>query len=421
MVFAVIGLLLLLLLSGMPVAFCLGIAAVAGIYFCLGTFEPVPHIMWASLDNFTLTALPFFILAAGIMVAGNVTRHLVNAVYSFFGHMRAGPIVVGILSCALFSAISGSSVATAMAVGAIVVPALIARGYGPRISAGSVAAAGSLGILIPPSLMMIVYGSMAEVSVARLFLAGIVPGVVLALLLVAVSVYCVRGKRPSVDTPSTWAERGSSLKRAFWGLLMPVILMVLIYGGICTPTEAAVMAAVYTFIISLVFYRGFKVKDIPRVLAEGAGNSSMIMIIVASAMLLGYYFTLDGLPTRLVSAVVDLQLPWWGFLLAVNAVLLLLGCMLEVASICLVALPLLLPVLEHYDIDLVHFCIIMVINMELAVVTPPVGMNLFAISGVSRLPVTEVFRGALPYVLVILGFLLFVTFYPPFSLIFAGP
>jgi len=416
-----VGLLLVLLLGGLPIAFSLGLTGLLLLYLIIGesVMMAVPQMMFVAVDSFTLLSIPFFILTADLLIASGATKRLIEAVETLMGHWRGGLATVGVATCAFFSAVSGSSAATAVAVGSVLVPEMIRRGYHPAYSAGLVAVGGGLGILIPPSIPMIVYGAVAEESVGRLFIAGVLPGLVLTLALMAMGMYMLgRGREPLPR--AAWRTRVRAIREAIWIILLPVIIAVLIYGGIATPTEAAGVSVVYALFCSFFIYKDMRVKDLPRVLADAGGKSAMILLIIAGATVFGYVLTLLQIPQTVTGAVLSSELTPSLFLLIVNGILLVLGMFLDITSILLLTSPIFLPIVEQLGIDKVHFGMVFVLNMELALITPPLGIHLFILSSITGLPVATVFKGVIPFTLVAVLVLVLVTYVPALSLLLIG-
>lgn len=407
----------LLLAAGVPIYLTLGVSA-----FAIGIAEGRPLISFAQklldeLNSQTLMSIPFFVMAAAIMQRGGVARALVDAVSAWIGPVRGGLALVSIGGCMLFAAICGSSVATAMAMGTILIPEMLRRQYKPEFAAAVIGAGGTLGILIPPSLPLIIFGIIGEESIPRLFLAGVVPGILLSLLLALWAWFYARLHRYSAESGRLdWRRIFATSARALPALAVPAVVAIGIYGGFVTVTEAATLSAAVALLVSLLFYRGFRWTETIDVLYEALLSSAMIMMIIAVALLFGHLVTESGLPQALVRFVVDHELAPWQFLLAVNAALLVMGMFLEVASIMLITLPVLIPVLRPLGIDPVHFAIIVVVNMEIALITPPVGLNLFVLSRVAQVPLGTVIRGIWPYVMLMGGFLVVVSWVPVLSL-----
>lgn len=406
-----------LLCSGLPIAFVLGITALVMIALYSPTpMLMVPEIMYNSLDMFPLMAIPFFVIAAQFMLRGGTSKYLINAANCYVRHLWGGLAVVAVISCMFFAAICGSSVATALAIGVVVVPAMMQHGYPRSFATGVVAASGTMGIMIPPSLALILYGIIAEESIPRLFLAGFAPGLLEGGLYIAWITWYSRRKGFGGAPRATWAETMRSTGLAVPAFSMPLIILGGIYSGIVTVTEAAALAAVVAILISLLIYREVKPREVISITGDAMKQAGMIMFIISTAIVFGNWITEAGIPARLVALAMKLELSPLMFLIFINIFLLILGCFLEVVSIMLITLPIILPVLKHLGIDLVHFGIIITVNMEVALITPPVGLNLFVLSGVAKAPLQEVIRGVFPYI--ILGFIeiAIVTYWPQFCL-----
>lgn len=408
---------LLLLVTGLPVVFVLGITSVIMLVFFSATpLILVPEIMYNSLATFPLMAIPFFVLAATFMVRGGTSRYLIDAANAVVGPFTGGIAIVCVLSSMFFAAICGSSVATALSMGVIVVPAMMRLGYDRPFATGIVAASGTIGIMIPPSIALILYGIITEESIPRLFLAGFLPGCLEGALYIAWIIYYCKKMGYGGDPRKGLKETLMAFVRAIPALSLPFIVLGGIYSGIVTVTEAACLAAVASIIISLFIYREVKPREVIRLMGESMMSAGMIMFIITTAMVFGAWITQAGIPAQLVQLAVDYNVPWWGFLIVVNLLLLVLGMFLEVVSIMLITLPIIFPLLGPLGIDPVHFAIIMTVNMEVALITPPVGLNLFVLSGATGAPLSEVIRGAFPFVFLSLTELVIITYWPDFSL-----
>lgn len=411
------GVLGVMLLVGLPIALALAAAGAATLWATLGwaALIAVPQKMFGAVDSFTLLSIPFFVLAADLLVASGATRRLVAAMDALVGHWRGGLAAVAVLACAFFSAISGSSAATAVAIGSVLVPDMVRKGYPKEATAGLVAVAGGLGILIPPSIPMIVYGAVAEESVGRLFVAGILPGILFTLALLAVSmVVFPRSERPA-GAVST-AAKLRAVGEAGWIVVLPAVIAVLIYGGIATPTEAAGVAVIYALFCALFVYRDLAPADLPRLFADAAGKSALVLFIIAGATVFGYALTLLQIPQALTAEVLAYGLTPLSFLVIVNLILLVMGMFLDIISILLITAPIFLPIVDSLGINRIHFGVVFTMNMELALITPPLGMHLFILSGITGLPVAAVFRGVLPFAAAALACLVAVTWIPALSL-----
>lgn len=408
----------LLLMSGLPIAFVLGISSL----FMLAVFSTtplllVPELMYNSLASFPLMAIPFFMIAANFMVKGGTSRYLIRAANALVGRFTGGLAIVCVLASMVFAAICGSSVATAMAMGVIIIPAMMRRGYSRSFSSGIVAASGTMGILIPPSIPLILYGILAEESVPRLFLAGILPGVMQGLLYIGWIIFFCKRKDYGGDDPLPWPEVGRALLKALPAFSLPVIVIGGIYTGFVTVTEAAALGAVASILISTCVYRETPIRDTVRIIGESMRSAGMIMFIISTAMVFGTWLTEARIPFQMVEVVKQYDMPWWGFLLVINVLLLFLGMFLEVVSIMLITLPILIPMIHVLGIDPVHFAIIMTVNMELALITPPVGLNLYVLSNVAESPLSETVRGVVPFVVLSMLQLLLITYWPDLSLL----
>ncbi|MDA8247698.1 MAG: TRAP transporter large permease subunit [Rhodospirillales bacterium] len=405
-----------LLAAGMPIFLVLGSCA-AVLYFVSG--QPLiglAQIVIDQLDSTTLMALPLFVMAATFMRFGGVAKALVDLAAAWLGGVRGSLGLVTVVSCTLFAAICGSSVATALAMGTILLPAMVERGYPRSFALGVVAASGTIGIVVPPSLALILYGIVAEQSVPRLFLAGVLPGLLQAAAFFGWVLFDAR-RRNFPRAPSLpLAERLRITRHALPALAVPVVVMVGIYGGLVTVTEAAVLSAVVALLVSLLFYRGFRWTRTLDVVADGLRSAGTIMLIVATALAFGHWMTESGIPARMVQFIVAHGFATWEFLLAINVLLLVLGCFLEVTATLLLVLPILAPVLRPLGVDPVHFSIIFTHNMEIGLVHPPVGLNLFVLSTIAHAPVGEVIRGILPFLALLLIVLGIITYVPVLTL-----
>jgi C4-dicarboxylate transporter DctM subunit len=405
-----------LLAVGMPIFLVLGLCA-SILYFASG--EPLIGVAQVIIDHLnspTLMSLPLFVMAATFMRHGGVAKALVDLSAAWLGGIRGALGLVTVVACTLFAAISGSSVATALAMGTILLPAMIEKGYPRSFALGVVGASGTIGIVIPPSLALILYGIVAEQSVPRLFLAGVLPGLLQAAVFFAWVWYDARRRKFPVEPALPFAERIRVTARAIPALIVPVIVLVGIYGGIVTVTEAAAIAAAVSLMVSLIYYRGFHWTETLWVVADALKSAGAIMLIVATALAFGHWMTASGVPAELVKWVLAQNMAPWQFLLAINVLLLVLGCFLEVIATLLLVLPILAPVLPALGVDPVHFSIIFTHNMEIALVHPPVGLNLFVLSTISKAPIGEVVRGVLPFLILLLMVLMIITYVPALTL-----
>ena len=419
-VFLVFALFALLAL-GVPVAFALGTVGLATILlFDVTSLTQLAQSQFSGLDSFVLLAIPFFILAGNIMVEARMAPQLFDLMRALTRPIRGGDAVGATLSAALFGAMTGSSVASAAALGRIVIPELDRAGYPRSFSGGLLAAGGTLGIMIPPSIVFVIYGAMAQVSVTDMFKAGILPGVLVTLLLIGVALVLAGRNRWGGRGPFSLQRMLRALGRAGPALLMPAIVLGGIYGGVFTPTEAAAISAAYGLFVAAFVYRSAGLRGFAAIFVRSAKMTASILFIVAQALFIGLLATLAGIPSGIVEAVGSLALEPWMFLLIVNLALLVLGCFLDGVTILTVVAPLLLPAVLALGIDPIHFGIILTLNIEIAAITPPIGMNLFVISGISDTRPEQVIRGVVPFVGAMLLALALVTYLPWISLAFVN-
>lgn len=420
-----------LLITGMPVSIALGLTVFT---FLLGfTTIPMDSIalkLFTGIEKFEIMAIPFFILAGNFLTHGGVARRMIRFATAMVGHWHGGMGLAAVLSCAMFAAISGSSPATVMAVGSIMIPAMVKMGYPAGFGVATVATAGGLGILIPPSIVMVMYsvatsgmvvqgpdGQMVTPpSIGAMFIAGVVPGLVLALMFGVTTVWRAwRNGYPRLPR-ANWGETWVAFRESVWGLMLIVIIMGGIYGGIFTPTEAAAVSAVYAFFIAVWVYKDIRLRDVPRVLLSSAAMSAMLLYIITNAVMFAFILTSEMIPQTLSAWIVDLGLGKIGFLLVVNIMLLTIGMVMEPSAIVLIMAPILFPVAAKLGIDPVHFGIMMVVNMEIGLCTPPVGLNLYVGSAISRLGLTDVSKAVMPWLLTALLFLMMITYIPEITL-----
>lgn len=406
-----------LMLIGVPVAISLGLAgSLTIIFFSPDSVSSLAIKLFETSEHYTLLAIPFFLLAGSFMTTGGVARRLIDFANACVGHIRGGLAIGSVLACMLFAALSGSSPATVAAVGSIAIAGMVRSGYPQAFAAGIVTNAGTLGILIPPSVVMVVYAAATETSVGTLFMAGVVPGLLLGvLLMVAIYIIAVKKNLPAMPR-ATVRQWLSAARKAVWGLLLMVIILGGIYSGLFTPTEAAAVAAVYSAFVALFIYKDMKITEAPKVILESAKLSIMLMFIIANAMLFAHVLTTEQIPQQITAMVLEAGLQPWMFLLVVNIVLLVAGAFMEPSAIILILAPILFPIAMELGIDPIHLGIIMVVNMEIGLITPPVGLNLFVTSAVTGMPVTQVIRAAMPWLMILLGFLVIVTYVPSVSM-----
>lgn len=418
-VITLLVILFLLLFTSTPIAMALGLTSFVYLYwFTTIPLTQVVERLFNALNSFPLMAIPFFILAANIMTRGGISRRLTEFGNALVGQYRGGMAMTAVLACMFFAAVSGSSPATVIAVGTLMIPAMIRHGYSKQFSTGLIATSGSLGILIPPSIPLIVYGIATEQSIGDLFLAGIVPGVVAGLMLLGMAVWVSRrnnfGEHDGQKMPR--GTRRRALRDAILALLLPVIVLGGIYGGIFTPTEAAAAAVAYSFVVAIFIYRELSIKDLGKVLLSSAKTSAMIMFIIANGILFTFVLAVERIPGQITEGIAGMDLAPWQFLLIVNLVLLLVGCFMETSSAILILAPILLPIALEMGVDPIHLGVIIVMNLEIGMITPPLGLNLFVASGLSGMSVLQVAKAAIPSAVVLLFALALVTYLPFLSL-----
>ena len=409
-----VPLFLALLLLGIPIFLTMGITA--GLVFGLeSSLVPLAQKIIDELNSPTLLAVPYFVIAATFMERGGVAKALINAAVAWIGRMHGGLGLVSVLTCAIFAAMCGSSVATAIAMGTIMIPAMLRAGYAPHFAGGILVSAGTLGILIPPSLAFVVYGVLADASIPRLFLAGVIPGLISAGMM-GVYVYFFSRKHGYVDRVALpMGEKIQKTVTAIPALMVPVIVLGGLYGGFVTLTETAALSAVVAIILALFIYREVKLRDFLKTMTHSVRNAAGIMIIIAMALAFGHLITETGVAQKTLELMRQWDIKPWQFLLAINILLIFLGMFLEVFSILLIVVPIVIPLLEPLGIDPIHFGVMLVINMELALMSPPVGLNLFVISNISNIPLAQVLRGTMPFFILMVGLLMVITYIPVIS------
>ncbi len=398
------------------VAVSIGLSAIIGIQISNANMLISVKEMFSSINKFPLAAIPFFILAGNIMETGGISRRLVEFAKSIVGGVQGGLPMTCVLTCMIFAAVSGSSVATTFAIGAILIPALIKHGYPTPYAAALQATSAELGVIIPPSIPMILYGVSAEVSIGEMFIAGFGPGIFIGLsLMLFVYVYC-RIKGWGKNDGDGRLSFGKATWQAGWALMMPVIILGGIYGGIFTPTEASAVAVFYALIVGTVIYREISFKDLSHILRKSVISSAVIMFIIANAGLFAFLITRAGVPDAIGVWLKDVLKSPMYFLLGVNAALFVIGMFIETSAAIIVLAPILAPVAIFFGIDPIHFGLIMVVNLALGMITPPFGVNLFAACTVARISLDRIIPYLLPFVLVVLGCLMVVTYVPELSL-----
>ncbi|TFH85018.1 TRAP transporter large permease [Billgrantia azerbaijanica] len=415
---AAIGLSLIILFSlGVPIAVSIVLASIIGIeFFSRLPLLLVPQQMFVGIDNFPLMAIPFFILAGNLMAAGGISRRLVDLAKAVVGGLQGGLAMTCVLTCMLFAAVSGSSVATTFAIGSILIPAMVKHDYPRPLAASIQASSAELGVLIPPSIPLILYGVSTDTSIGKLFIAGIGPGLLIGgALLLFLYLFCkvrgygLRDREDRHDFPTAF-------KRAWAALLMPVVVIGGIYGGVFTPTEASAVAVVYALIVGGLIYRELPLGELFPILKESVISTAAVMLIIAAAALFSFLISRSGLPSQVADWVTQVFDSPLAFLLAVNVMLLVVGMFIETSAAILVLAPIFTPIAVQYGIDPVHFGLIIVVNLALGMFTPPLGVNLFAACAVARLSVDQLLPWLMRFVLVVLACLLAITYLPWISL-----
>ena len=408
----------LLMALGVPLAVVVGVAAL----LCVISFTSIPpqalfQQLYQGSEYDLLQAVIFFIVAGNVMTRGSLAARLIKVGQALVGGFSGGLAITSVLLCIFFAAISGSSPATVVAIGTIMIPALIKSGYDERFSVGLLTCAGSLGVMIPPSIPMIIWAVVVGVSVTKQFTAGFLPGILIGLALMAYSYVMARKRGWRVSRKISWQELIEALKQGAWGLFMPFLVLGGIYSGAFTATEAAAVAFVYALLVELFIHRSIRVRDMMPIFRESVLTSAMLLFIIANASVLSYYFSVDQIPERVADFLVRYIDNRFMFLLLVNIALLIMGCVMDVVSAMLVLGPVFMPLLQRFEIDFVHFGIIMVLNIEIGFLTPPFGVNLFVSSGVTGKDVLEVARSVAPYLVIMLGMLFLITYVPWISLV----
>ncbi|AWB24119.1 C4-dicarboxylate ABC transporter permease [Methylobacterium currus] len=427
----IFGLLIALMLTGMPISIALGLSVLTFLFTMTTVpIEAVALKLFTGIENFEIMAIPFFILSGNFLTHGGVARRMINFATAMVGHWHGGLGLAGVMACALFAAISGSSPATVVAIGSIILPAMVAQGFPKRFGAGVITTSGALGILIPPSIVMVMYSvatsgavvfgpdgqRVSSASISTLFVAGVIPGLMLAALLGLTTWYRARKFGYPRMPKATWRDRWVAFRKSVWGLLLIVLVLGGIYSGAFTPTEAAAVSAVYAFVIALFVYRDLTWRDVPRVLLDSANMSAMLLYIITNAVLFSFLMTSEQIPQAMASWITGAGLNWVVFLLIVNLLLLVAGNVMEPSSIVLIMAPILFPIAAKLGIDPVHFGILIVVNMEVGMCHPPVGLNLYVASGITRMGITELTVAVWPWLLTMLIFLVIVTYVPAISL-----
>lgn len=406
-----------LMLIGVPVAVALGTSTVLSMLL-FTELDPmsIPQLVFDGINKFSLMAIPMFILAGNLLSKGSSAHRIIDFAKSMVGHLPGGLPMSAIFACIIFAAVSGSSPATVVAIGSIMFVAIKDAGYPASYAVGGITTAGSLGILIPPSIVMIVYGVTAEESIGKLFMAGVIPGLMIGAMMMFQTYWGAKRLGFKATEPAPFRERLQKLGKAFWALMVIFVVIGGIYGGIFTPTEAAAVSAVYAFVISYFVYKDIQLKDLYKVFLESAMTTSMIFFIIANAVVFAHFLTSEQIPQTIAQTILDHNVGKIGFLILVNIILFIMGQFMEPSSVVMIMVPLLLPIATELGIDPIHFGIIMVVNMELGMITPPVGLNLFVASGLTGMSLKDVVIASLPWTITIFIGLVLVTYVPAISL-----
>jgi C4-dicarboxylate transporter, DctM subunit len=378
--------------------------------------ESVALKLFSGIERFEIMAIPFFILAGNFLTHGGVARRMIRFATSMVGHWHGGLGLAGVVACALFAAVSGSSPATVVAIGSILMPAMVKAGFPPRFGAGVLTTSGALGILIPPSIVMVMYAVATNTSVGALFIAGVMPGLFLATMLGMTTFYRAWKNGYPRNPPVSWKERLKAFRESMWGLFLVVVVIGGIYSGMFTPTEAAAMSAVYAFFVAVFVYKDMRLRDVPKVLLSSANMSAMLLYIITNAVLFSFLMTHENIPQAMAEWMLDKGLGVIAFLMVVNVLLLLAGNVMEPSSITLIMAPILFPIAMTLGINPVHLGILITVNMEVGMCHPPVGLNLYVASGIAKMGITELTIAVWPWLLTMLVFLVIVTYWPALSL-----
>jgi C4-dicarboxylate transporter DctM subunit len=413
----IFGLLIALMLTGMPISISLGLTVLTFLFTMTHVpLESVALKLFTGIEKFEIMAIPFFILAGGFLTHGGVARRMINFAASLIGHLHGGLALAGIVACAMFALVCGSSVATVVAIGSIVLPAMVQHGYPMRFGAGVITVAGSLGILMLPSIPKVIYAISTNTSIGALFVAGLLPGILLTTMLCAVTWFLAKKRNYPRMPRASWRQRARAFRDSLWGLMLVVIIIGGIYSGIFTATEAAAMSAVYAFCVAVFVYKDLSLKHVPMVLLKSANMSAMLLYIITNAALFSFIMTNENIPQALASWFLGKDLGWVAFLLIANVLLLIAGNFMDPSSIILIMAPILYPAAVGLGINPVHLGILIDANMEIGLCHPPVGLNLYVASGISRLGITELTKAVLPWLFTMLVFLAIVTYWPELSL-----
>ena len=415
----------ILLLIGAPIAVCLGVSSIAAM-LVQGAGRPIvtimsslPQLFAASTSKFVLLAIPFFILAGNIMEKAQISKKLIRLAEACVGHTKGGLAIVCVIVACFFAAISGSGPATVAALGLVLIPGMIRSVFSPAFSAALMGCAGAIGVIIPPSITFVVYGSIADTSIGSLFIAGVVPGLLMGAALIIAALLVGRKMDLKSLPKASGKERWEAFKDAFWGLLMPVIILGGIYGGIFTPTEAAAVAVVYGLVVGIFIYKTIRIKELFAILIDSASTTATVMFITASASLFAYVLTRARLDVAISNGLVNLSGgSTFIFFMIVNVILLIAGCFLDSTSALYIFTPLFVPVAQALGIDMIHLGVVMIVNLAIGLFTPPVGVNLYVACGVAKVDLKQISKAVIPLLVAALIVLLIITYIPFLSTMF---
>ena len=406
----------ILLILGVPICISLGLSSIVGLLASGFDLGMLPDTIYASVCKYALLAVPFFVLAGSIMEYAGISEKLIHFADTCVGHRKSGLITVVVITSCFFAAISGSGAAAVAALGGILIPAMVDAKYDKGMSSVLVSASGAIGIIIPPSIGYVVYAAIVHVSVSDLFLAGIIPGILLGISYIIVAVWLSKDNHEIIHhEPASWAERWAAFKDAFWGLLMPVIILGGIYGGIFTPTEAAAVAVIYGLVVGIFIYRKITLKNILTVLRSAAVSSATVMYVVACASVFAWILTTSHVATDLSNAMMSISDNKVVLLLLINVVFLIAGCFLDGSSAYYIFLPVILPILQALNVDLVQAGVFITVNIAIGLITPPIGINLYVGAGIAGVTVSSLVKKVIPFVLGGIIVLLLLTFIPQIS------
>ena len=411
------SILIALMLTGMPISISLGLTVLTFLFTMTQVpLESVALKLFSGIEKFEIMAIPFFILAGNFLTHGGVAQRMINFATSMVGHWHGGLALSGVLACALFAAVSGSSPATVVAIGSILIPGMIKEGFPMRFGAGVITTSGALGILIPPSIVMVMYAIATNTSVGALFMAGVIPGIVMASMLGGMTWYRARKFNYPRQPKASWRQRLRAFRESAWGLMLIIVVMGGIYSGMFTPTEAAAMSAVYAFVVAVFIYKDIGLKDVPKILLNSANMSAMLLYIITNAVMFSFNLANENIPQQLTAFMIEMGFGKIAFLLAVNVILLMAGNFMEPSSIMLIFAPIVFPIAMQLGIDPIHLGVLMVVNMEVGMCHPPVGLNLYVASGLTKMGITELTVAVWPWLLTMLVFLVMATYWPAMSL-----